>query len=137
VREDVAPAPAGRATAAIVVLGLAVALAVLPALIGIGVAPRPVWQVAAGLGCLVAVVGGVKLAAAHRRLAARVEASPVRRASAASIDWSRGSQRRPHGLCGEGGDIDAQVAVCRHPGDLSHADTSGHRFGRNSSSLLL
>jgi len=68
--ENVAPAPPGRAVAAIAVLGLAVALAVLPALLGFGVAPRPVLQAAASLAGLVAVVGGVKLAAMCSGMAA-------------------------------------------------------------------
>jgi len=85
-KENVAPAPPGRAVAAIAVLGLAVALAVLPALLGFGVAPRPVLQAAASLAGLVAVVGGVKLAAMCSGMAARVETIPAGWTSAASID---------------------------------------------------
>jgi hypothetical protein len=62
VEEGVAPAGGGRVLAVLAVLGLAVALAVLPALIAFGVAPGPVRQVAVGLGSLVAVAGGVRLA---------------------------------------------------------------------------
>jgi len=86
VEEDVTPVGSGRSIASIAVLGLAVALAALPALIGVGLAPAPVGRVAAGLGGLVAVVGGVKLAAVCWGLAARVVSSPARRFPAASID---------------------------------------------------
>lgn len=80
-----APAEPGRATAAIGVLGLAVALAVLPALIGLGVAPRPAGLVAACVVGLSAVVGGVKVAAVALG-AARVRAGPVPQITAASVD---------------------------------------------------
>jgi len=86
VEEDVAAAVAGRAIAALVILGSAVALAGLPALIGFGVAPRPVGQVAVALGSLVAVSGGVKLTAVCWGLVARVESSPAPQTPAASID---------------------------------------------------
>jgi len=59
--EDGAPARPATTPALIVVLGLVVGLAVLPALVGFGMAPSPVVLVAAGLGSLVAVLRGVKL----------------------------------------------------------------------------
>ncbi|TMC53981.1 MAG: hypothetical protein E6J20_06225 [Chloroflexi bacterium] len=58
----------------------------LPVLIGFGVAPGPVIQVVAGLGSLVAVARGVKLAAVIWGLAARFATSPRLREIAASID---------------------------------------------------
>ena len=84
--EDVAPVHSGRAIALIALVGLAVGLAALPALIGIGLAPGPVGQVAAGLGSLVAVAGGVKLAALCWGQVARVVSSAAHWGTAASID---------------------------------------------------
>ena len=83
--EDVAPLRPGRAIALVGVVLLAVGLAVLPVLVGSGSAPRPVALVAAGLGSLVAVFGGVKLAAVILG-AARFRAEPSTRVPAAGID---------------------------------------------------
>jgi hypothetical protein len=66
-------------------MGLAVALAVLPALVAFGVATESVARVAVGLGGLVAVLGGVKLAAATLG-ALRFAANPSGRVSEASFD---------------------------------------------------
>jgi len=117
------------------VLGLVVGLAVLPVLVGFGLAPGPVVQVAGGLGSLVAVVGGVKLTAVIWGLVARSAASPGPRVAAPSIDWALGSEGR-HGLCGRGGDSCAQPAVCRHPGDLSPPDPGDDRLRRRPAPLL-
>lgn len=84
--EDAAGAQPARVLAAIALLGLVVGLAVLPALVGFGVAPGPVLQAAAGLGSLVAVVGGVKLASVVWGLAARFAASQGHWAAEPSID---------------------------------------------------
>jgi hypothetical protein len=86
VEADVARLHSGRAIALIAVVGLGVGLAALPALIGLGLAPRPVGQVAEGLGSLVAVAGGVKLVAVCWGQVARVASSPAHRPTAASID---------------------------------------------------
>jgi hypothetical protein len=72
--------------AVIAVLGLVVGLAALPVLVGLGVANRPAVQFAAGLGSLVAVLGGVKLAAAIWGLVARFATSQGPQVAAASID---------------------------------------------------
>ncbi|HEY0830983.1 MAG TPA: hypothetical protein VGE99_07550 [Candidatus Dormibacteraeota bacterium] len=90
VEEDDAPVHSGRAIALIAVVGLCVLLAALPPLIGFGLAPRPVGQVAGGFGSLVAVAVGVKVAAACWGPVARYVSSPAHRRIAASSDGSRG-----------------------------------------------
>src|SRR5258708_12102197 len=67
---DAAGAQPVRVLAAIALLALVVGLAVLPVLVGFRLAPRPVVEIAAGLGSLVSVVGGVKLAATNCGLVA-------------------------------------------------------------------
>jgi hypothetical protein len=84
--EEFAPVHSGRAIALIAVLGLGVALAILPPLVGFGLATRPVGQVAAGFGSLVAVAVGVKVAAACWGQVARFVSSPAHRRTAAPID---------------------------------------------------
>ena len=66
-------------------MGLAVAPAGLPVLIGFGLAPRPAGQVAAGVRSLVAVVGAVNLATVCSGLVPRAE-TPAQLTAAASID---------------------------------------------------
>ena len=83
---DAAIASPARTLAAVAVLGLVVGLAVLPILAGFGMAPGAVVQAAAGLGSLVAVLGGVKLAAVAWGLLARFSARPGRGVAAASVD---------------------------------------------------
>ena len=85
--EVVALAGPGRVAALVAVVGVAVGLAVLPALIGLGLGPSSFWErVAAGLGGLVAVVGGVKLAAMAVGLLFRVKAGPRNHLAADFID---------------------------------------------------
>jgi hypothetical protein len=84
VEEDVAPVHSGRAIALIAVVVLGVALAALPPLIGFGLAPGPVGQLGAGLGSLVAVAVGVKVAAVCWGKVARFVSSPAHRRTAAS-----------------------------------------------------
>src|SRR5258707_3076198 len=84
--EDAASARPARVLAVIALLALVLSLALLPALVGFALAPGPVVRLAAGLGSLVAVVGGVKLAAVIWGLVARFAASPGRREAATAID---------------------------------------------------
>lgn len=85
--EEVALAQPGRAAALIGVVALAVALPLLPIVLGLGLAPAPAQDlVAAGLGSLVAFVGGVKFAAAAWGLIVRFRAGSGAQFAAASID---------------------------------------------------
>jgi hypothetical protein len=84
--EEFAPVHLGRAIALFAVAGLGVALVALPPLIGFGLAPRPVGQVAAGLGSLLAVAVGVKVAAVSWGQVARFVLGLAHRRTAASID---------------------------------------------------
>jgi hypothetical protein len=85
--EEAALARPGRAAVGVIVMGLALALPVLPAVLGLGLAPAPVREAAeAALGSLVAIVGGVKLAAAAWGLIARLTAGHGSQFAAASVD---------------------------------------------------
>ena len=64
VEGGVAMATAPRVIVAIAVMGLSAALALLPALVALGIAAGWVARAAVGLGSLVAVWGGGKVAAA-------------------------------------------------------------------------
>ena len=77
----------GQLMAVIGVLGSALTLVVLPALIGLSVlaGTGAMWIVAVGIASLVAIVGGAKLAAAILG-AARSELGPRERFSSASVD---------------------------------------------------
>ena len=85
---DLAPdevaATAGRAASLVAAAGLAIGLGALPVLIA--VAPGAGQWLAAGVGSLVAVAGGVKFAAVGWALAARFEADGTLRVAAAPID---------------------------------------------------
>ena len=82
---DVAFARPGRVAAVIAVMGLAGAMAVLPALLAFGVGSEAIRQVAVGLGSLAAVWGGGKVAAATIG-GLRFATSPRGRVSEASYD---------------------------------------------------
>jgi hypothetical protein len=72
-----------RAFAAVAVFGAAVVLAVLPAAVGLGIAPGLVAWAAVGTGGLVVAVGGVKVAAVAWALVSRaLDATGSRAASA-------------------------------------------------------
>ena len=75
-----------RGVAALAVGGSAVALAVLPAMVGLGLASGAVAYLAAGLGCLAAAWGGVKLAVAAWGLASARAHPPGRQVFPASIE---------------------------------------------------
>ena len=81
-----ATASAGRVAAALVVGGVAVARAVLHALVGFGLRPAPGGWPAGGLGSLVAIAGGVKLAVAAGGLAVRFSTARWLRVASASVD---------------------------------------------------
>jgi hypothetical protein len=77
----------GRAAVGVMVIGLAVALPVLPVVLVLGLAPAALREAAAAvLGSLVAIVGGVKLAAAAWGLVARLTAGRGTQVAAASVD---------------------------------------------------
>ena len=75
-----------RGVVALAVGGLAVALAVLPAMVGLGLASGAVAYAAAGLGGLAAAWGGVKLALAAWGLVSVWADSPGGQVVPASID---------------------------------------------------
>ncbi|HKW70487.1 MAG TPA: hypothetical protein VJP81_07870 [Candidatus Dormibacteraeota bacterium] len=70
---DEVAASRGRAAAAIAVLGLAAGVAALPAVVALGAGTETLARMAVGLGSLVVVVGGVKLAAAAWGAAASID----------------------------------------------------------------
>jgi len=74
----------GRAVALVALAGLVLALAVLPALVGLRIVPAASGSAAVGL--LVAVVGRVKLAAVGWGLAARFVAARPLRIGATAVD---------------------------------------------------
>src|SRR5438270_7527291 len=76
----------GRAVALVALAGLVLALAVLPALVGLRIVPAASGSAAVGVGLLVAVVGGVKLAAVGWGLAARFVAARPLRIGATAVD---------------------------------------------------
>jgi hypothetical protein len=76
----------GRGLAALAVGALAVALAELPAIVGLGLASGAVGYAAAALGGLAAVWGGVKLAVAAWGLVSARAASPGRQVVPASVE---------------------------------------------------
>jgi hypothetical protein len=80
---EVAFARPGQVAAVVGVMGLAGAMAVLPALIAFGAGSEAVTQVAVGLGSLAAVSGGGKVAAATIG-ALRFATGPDERVSEAS-----------------------------------------------------
>ena len=82
---DVAGLSVGRGVAALAVGGFAVALVVLPAMVGLGLASGAVAYVAAGLGGLAAAWGGVKLAVAVWGLVSALAESPGGQAGPAPI----------------------------------------------------
>ena len=84
--EEVASLGVARGVVALAVGGLAVALAVLPAMVGLGLASGAVAYAAAGLGGLAAAWGGVKLALAAWGLVSVWADSPGRQVVPASID---------------------------------------------------
>lgn len=87
VEEDVALAGPGRAAALFVVTVAAVTLLLLPAWAGLGLGPLSSWQqVAAGLGGLVAVMGGVKFVAMAWGLVFGWTAGPRNYLAADSLD---------------------------------------------------
>ena len=71
--EEAARPGSGRVSAAVAVVGAAVALAVLPPLVAIGAMTGGARGVVAVVAGLAAVVGGVKLAATAWGLAAAVD----------------------------------------------------------------
>ena len=84
--EEVASLGVARGVVALAVGGLAVALAVLPAMVGLGLASGAVAYAAAGLGGLAAAWGGVKLALAAWGLVSVWADSPGRQVVPASTD---------------------------------------------------
>lgn len=85
--EEVALARPGRAAIGAAVVALAVVLPLLPVVLGLGLAPASVREAVAGvLGSLVAIVGGVKFAAAAWGLVARLTAGEGAQLAAASVD---------------------------------------------------
>jgi hypothetical protein len=87
VEEDVAPAGPGRTAALVAVLGMALALVLLPIAFGLGVGNESFpEQVAVGLGTLAAVSAGVKLAAVAWGLWSRFTARPESQLATASLD---------------------------------------------------
>lgn len=86
VKEHITDAGTGRFFAVVGVVGLAVALAVLPALTAFGVATAAIERLAEGGASLVAGLGGVQLAAVILGVLAFVGSNPRRRDSAVSGD---------------------------------------------------
>jgi len=82
---ETAPTMAARTAALAAVLAMTIALAALPVLVGSGLVPVAGW-LAAGLGSLVGVAGGVKLAAMGLGLLARFATGRAPMAAAASMD---------------------------------------------------
>jgi hypothetical protein len=82
---DVTSLGVGRGVAALAVGGLAVVLAVLPAMVGLGLASGAVAYAAAGLGGLAAAWGGVRLAVAVWGLVSALAESPGEEAGPAPI----------------------------------------------------
>src|SRR5437660_2447367 len=81
---DVVAATSGRVASLVGVAGLAIGLGVLP--IVVALVPTAGQWLAVGAGSLVAVAGGVKLAAVGWALAARFEADSTLRVAMAPID---------------------------------------------------
>ena len=85
--EEAALAQPGRAAVGLMVIGLAVALPVLPVVLGLGLAPAPVREAAGAVfGSLVAIAGGVKFGAAAWGLVARLTAGQGAQLAAACVD---------------------------------------------------
>ena len=85
--EEGALAQRGRAAGLVAVIAFAVALPLLPVVVGLGLVPGPVRELtAAVLGSLVATVGGVKFAAAVWGLIARFTAGTGAQFAAAPTD---------------------------------------------------
>src|SRR5213593_4841474 len=70
--DEVVPT-AGRSAALVALAGMAMGLAVVPALVGVGSAPAAFGWVAGGAAVLAAVAGGVKLAAVGWALTAPID----------------------------------------------------------------
>ena len=87
VKGDVADPGTGRFLAVVGVLGLAVALVVLPVVIALGAAPAPIGRAVAVVGAgLAAVLGAVQLAAVILGVLGFVGSNPRGRIAAASSD---------------------------------------------------
>src|SRR5439155_24031229 len=83
---EAAPATAARTAALIGVPCMTIALATLPVLVGFGLVPFA-GSLAAGMGSLAAVAGGVELAAVGGGLVARFESGRGPMAAPASVDY--------------------------------------------------
>jgi hypothetical protein len=76
----------GTAACLLAVLLVVVAFALLPAAVGLGMAPASSGQIVAGLGGLAALIGGAKLAAATWAVLVRPRASHGALRASTSID---------------------------------------------------
>ena len=84
--EEVAGLGVVRGVAALAIGGLAAALLVVPAIVGLGLASGEVAYAAAGLGALAGAWGGVKLAVSAWGLASAWADSPGRQVAPASVE---------------------------------------------------